>query len=167
MGIAIMPPDINLSDGEFKAKDGKIVYGRQKTGEALQAQHPADPVLGICCDYSQLTHLPEHPLLQGERLLADFPHFFASYSPEASLLHGDLWGGNYAYTRDGEPVIFPDVTLTLARGAQAPQACREARHVPRVAHGHGYPAGRGRRSGGPDGNNIRQMAGLFCCCCNI
>jgi len=27
MGIAIMPPDLNLSEGEFKARDGKIIYG--------------------------------------------------------------------------------------------------------------------------------------------
>ena len=33
------------------------------------------------------------------------PVFFEAYSPEASLLHGDLWGGNWACC-DGEPVIF-------------------------------------------------------------
>jgi len=43
---------------------------------------------------------------QGERLLDIFPQLFSAYSPRASLLHGDLWGGNYAYSRDGEPVIF-------------------------------------------------------------
>ena len=34
--------------------------------------------------------------------LADF---FPGYSPRPSLLHGDLWGGNFAYA-DGEPVLF-------------------------------------------------------------
>ena len=43
---------------------------------------------------------------QGERLLDAFPQLFAGYSPQASLLHGDLWGGNYAYCEEGEPVIF-------------------------------------------------------------
>ena len=43
---------------------------------------------------------------QGEKLLDVFPALFAGYSPEASLLHGDLWSGNYAYTRAGEPAIF-------------------------------------------------------------
>jgi fructosamine-3-kinase len=43
---------------------------------------------------------------QGEKLLEVFPALFADYSPEASLLHGDLWSGNYAYTRTGEPTIF-------------------------------------------------------------
>jgi fructosamine-3-kinase len=28
------------------------------------------------------------------------------HSPVASLLHGDLWGGNIAYAADGQPVIF-------------------------------------------------------------
>ena len=32
--------------------------------------------------------------------------FFSSHLPVASLLHGDLWGGNYAVTSTGEPVIF-------------------------------------------------------------
>lgn len=42
----------------------------------------------------------------GEQLLADFPALFSDYRPQPSLLHGDLWSGNYAYTRDGEPVLF-------------------------------------------------------------
>jgi protein-ribulosamine 3-kinase len=43
---------------------------------------------------------------RGERLLDEFPRLFEEYRPVASLLHGDLWSGNYAYTREGEPVIF-------------------------------------------------------------
>jgi protein-ribulosamine 3-kinase len=43
---------------------------------------------------------------QGEQLLVAFPCLFDSYSPQASLLHGDLWSGNYAFTRGGEPAIF-------------------------------------------------------------
>ncbi len=43
---------------------------------------------------------------RGERLLDEFPRLFAEYRPIPSLLHGDLWSGNYAYTREGEPVIF-------------------------------------------------------------
>lgn len=45
-------------------------------------------------------------LSRGEQLLEVFPQLFDGYSPEASLLHGDLWSGNYACTRVGEPVIF-------------------------------------------------------------
>jgi len=42
----------------------------------------------------------------GEILLENLPAFFADYHPVPSLLHGDLWGGNHAYLRDGTPVIF-------------------------------------------------------------
>ena len=43
---------------------------------------------------------------KGEQLLEQLPAFFADYRPVASLLHGDLWGGNAAATADDEPVIF-------------------------------------------------------------
>lgn len=43
---------------------------------------------------------------RGEQLLAGLPQLLAGHAPQASLLHGDLWSGNYAYTRTGEPVIF-------------------------------------------------------------
>ena len=43
---------------------------------------------------------------QGERLMAHLADFFPGYQPVASLLHGDLWGGNAAFTVSGEPVIF-------------------------------------------------------------
>ena len=43
---------------------------------------------------------------QGEKLLDGFSVLFAGYEPRASLLHGDLWSGNYAFARDGTPVIF-------------------------------------------------------------
>lgn len=42
----------------------------------------------------------------GERLLADIHRYFAGHEPAASLLHGDLWSGNYGITPDGTPVIF-------------------------------------------------------------
>ncbi|MGB5179920.1 MAG: fructosamine kinase family protein [Gammaproteobacteria bacterium] len=45
-------------------------------------------------------------LSQGERLLVELPALFESYVPEASLLHGDLWSGNYAYLQSGEPTLF-------------------------------------------------------------
>lgn len=42
----------------------------------------------------------------GEQLLARLEDFFPGYSPLPSLLHGDLWGGNAAFTVSGEPVVF-------------------------------------------------------------
>jgi len=41
-----------------------------------------------------------------ERLRSHVGDFFTDYTPQASLLHGDLWGGNAAYDQSGEPVIF-------------------------------------------------------------
>jgi len=42
----------------------------------------------------------------GEALLEALPAFFTDYQPVPSLLHGDLWSGNYAYCDDDRPVIF-------------------------------------------------------------
>jgi len=43
---------------------------------------------------------------QGERLLAALPGRLGAHQPEASLLHGDLWGGNCAADAEGNPVLF-------------------------------------------------------------
>lgn len=43
---------------------------------------------------------------KGALLLERLPNLFAGYRPAASLLHGDLWGGNAAVTAGNEPVIF-------------------------------------------------------------
>lgn len=45
-------------------------------------------------------------LRQGEQLLAQLPALFSGYQPVPSLLHGDLWSGNYAFCQNGTPVIF-------------------------------------------------------------
>jgi fructosamine-3-kinase len=42
----------------------------------------------------------------GEKLLARLEGFFPGYRPLPSLLHGDLWGGNAAFTTAGEAVVF-------------------------------------------------------------
>ena len=42
----------------------------------------------------------------GERLLEELGDFFSDYQPLPSLLHGDLWSGNYASDTQGQPVIF-------------------------------------------------------------
>jgi protein-ribulosamine 3-kinase len=42
----------------------------------------------------------------GEQLLAALPRLLGGHAPRASLLHGDLWGGNWLATAEGEPVIF-------------------------------------------------------------
>ena len=42
---------------------------------------------------------------QGARLVKRLPAYFENYKPLPSLLHGDLWGGNWA-SCNGAPVIF-------------------------------------------------------------
>jgi len=43
---------------------------------------------------------------KGEQLLESLDLILGEHQPAASLLHGDLWAGNKAFTADGQPVIF-------------------------------------------------------------
>jgi len=43
---------------------------------------------------------------QGEKLCGALDGLFDGYRPQPSLLHGDLWAGNSAADRQGNPVIF-------------------------------------------------------------
>jgi protein-ribulosamine 3-kinase len=42
----------------------------------------------------------------GNRLIEGLPRFFSAYQPLPSLLHGDLWGGNWGADSKGDPVLF-------------------------------------------------------------
>ncbi len=44
------------------------------------------------------------------RLSPELPAFFERYTPRPSLIHGDLWGGNWSGLPGGEPVIFDPAT---------------------------------------------------------
>ena len=50
--------------------------------------------------------LPSRMIDRGERLAADCAAFFRGHRPIASLLHGDLWGGNAAALSHGKAVVF-------------------------------------------------------------
>ena len=39
-------------------------------------------------------------------LTSQLDRFFIDYNPEPSLIHGDLWQGNYGFNLDGIPVIY-------------------------------------------------------------
>jgi fructosamine-3-kinase len=49
---------------------------------------------------------PERLLKAGQKLMDGVERFFADYTPSPSLLHGDLWGGNWSALTDGTPVLF-------------------------------------------------------------
>lgn len=61
-----------------------------------------------------------------ERVSGQLPELFVEYEPQASLLHGDLWAGNWGSV-DGEPVIFDpavyygdresDIAMTMLFGS--------------------------------------------------
>ena len=42
----------------------------------------------------------------GHELMEGLNSFFVGYRPTPSLLHGDLWAGNYAMEQSGTPVVF-------------------------------------------------------------
>ena len=47
---------------------------------------------------------------RGAELLEQLGGFFTTYRPQPSLLHGDLWGGNWASDTNSAPVIFDPAT---------------------------------------------------------
>lgn len=47
---------------------------------------------------------------EGDELLPKIPELLAGHTPQPSLVHGDLWGGNASVTPAGEPVIFDPAT---------------------------------------------------------
>jgi fructosamine-3-kinase len=42
----------------------------------------------------------------GMNLIERLPALFSDYKPQPSLLHGDLWCGNFGYISNGLPVVF-------------------------------------------------------------
>lgn len=42
----------------------------------------------------------------GQQLLQRLPDLLAGHHPAPSMLHGDLWGGNYGFVENGVPVLF-------------------------------------------------------------
>ncbi len=70
----------------------------------LRARHPTLPVLGICCDYSQLRALPEHPLLHGRRRLGFYPgSSIGNFDPPEAI----------ALLRQFAQILGPDCRLLI------------------------------------------------------
>jgi len=79
-------PQVNTDDADWIA-----FYGERRLHYQLQLA---------------ASHGGQYLMKRGMQLLDVLPVFFHSYQPVASLLHGDLWGGNHGALRDGTPVIF-------------------------------------------------------------
>ena len=62
--------------------------------------------LGYQLELAKKNGLDSKMIVRGEILNASVDKFFSDYQPLASLLHGDLWSGNYAGDSKGNPVIF-------------------------------------------------------------
>ena len=62
--------------------------------------------LGFQLELARQNGLPGRQAAQGQRLAARLEMFFAGYRPVASLLHGDLWSGNWGADASGIPCIF-------------------------------------------------------------
>ena len=76
--------------------------GQQRDWAAFFSRHR----LAFQLDLAEGNGAPGPLLDSGRRLSGGLTHFFEGYSPPPSLLHGDLWGGNWGATSTGDPVVF-------------------------------------------------------------
>jgi len=57
-------------------------------------------------DLARVNRADSNTIDRARHLAESLEDFFTAYRPRPSLLHGDLWGGNWGATREGEPAIF-------------------------------------------------------------
>ena len=62
--------------------------------------------LGYQIDTAMTRGFPNTLKTLGDRLISGLDKLFEGYRPVPSLLHGDLWSGNYGMDSAGRPVIF-------------------------------------------------------------
>jgi protein-ribulosamine 3-kinase len=82
------------------------VNNRADSWSAFYTEHR----LGYQLALAQGNGAPAGLIDRGAYLAEHVPIFFQDYSPKPSLLHGDLWGGNWCAAASGEPVIFDPAT---------------------------------------------------------
>jgi len=100
---------------QHRATQPAFGWDRDNTiGSTPQRNAPADDWLTFFrerrlryqLDLASRNGLPVQISTDAERLLDGAAGLFVGHEPDASLLHGDLWGGNWGATADGTPVIF-------------------------------------------------------------
>lgn len=57
-----------------------------------------------------LAHARGQHFERRDELMGAIPRLLKGHNPQPALLHGDLWSGNAAVTRSGEPIIFDPAT---------------------------------------------------------
>ena len=65
-----------------------------------------DRRIGFQVKLAASNNLPAEDLKKISILLGSLEPYFYDYQPAPSLLHGDLWAGNWGTTIDGEPVLY-------------------------------------------------------------
>jgi fructosamine-3-kinase len=97
-----------------RCESGRFGWHRDNTiGSTPQINDPSDDWITFYRDHRlgfQYQLAADHGygelMPSGQQLMDCLDQFFADYKPRASLLHGDLWSGNYAIDQNGQPVIF-------------------------------------------------------------
>ncbi|MFK5912992.1 MAG: fructosamine kinase family protein [Woeseiaceae bacterium] len=63
--------------------------------------------LAVQCELAKQNGASTTLLNKADKLMQNLQALFVGYAPIASLLHGDLWSGNYRYAAlDGAPILF-------------------------------------------------------------
>ncbi|TGB02655.1 fructosamine kinase family protein [Halobacillus salinus] len=100
-------------------KDGYGFHAPTFVGELDQPNSKKDSWLVYYRDYrlkAQLEYGKQNGLITGDResrlqMLLDQLHNWIPENPGASLLHGDLWGGNWMAGADGKPYLIDPSVL--------------------------------------------------------
>ena len=66
----------------------------------------AEQRLGFQLELAKHNGISHSTYDNGLKLIEKLALFFSNREPQASLLHGDLWSGNYGWDDQGNPVIF-------------------------------------------------------------
>ena len=83
---------VQLKTGELNTNSWINFWGEHRLGFQLKLAHQNSANQSL--------------IKKGDKVLKNLEVLFAGYAPSASLLHGDLWSGNYGYLKEGIPVLF-------------------------------------------------------------
>lgn len=88
------------------SRDNTIGRSQQvNTPQSDWAEFWREQRLGVQANLAQANHYTQ-VADRVESLMERLPQLLDGHSPVASLLHGDLWGGNFAADEHGQPVIY-------------------------------------------------------------